>query len=88
MSAEPLQMIMSALQTVENADAKVMKGHLEIVKSISAADLSEMDTHQQAILFATVTKFITMPPSTSEEQLRLVKQMETAFEAFKNRFAT
>jgi hypothetical protein len=67
-------MILSALQAAEFAESEVldaMRANLNIVKAICQADMTDMATHQQAILFASIAKFIVVQPSNSQEQIKL-----------------
>lgn len=62
MSAEPIQMIFGGLQAFEipaRNGVEFIDENLAIVKAIcNRKDLNEMEIHQQAIIFAEVSRFI------------------------------
>lgn len=64
-----------------------MKDNLELLNAVcQREDISKLPIHQQAILFASVSRFIAHQPSDSPAQLAFIKQMEQAFNKFKTQF--
>lgn len=76
-------MIIGALQAVEFPADKldeVTEANLNVLKSIcERKDIPEMALHEQAILFATLSKFIAVQRTDSSKQVSAVQEMEKVY---------
>lgn len=66
-----------------------MKDNLELLNAIcQKEEIFNLPIHQQAILFASVSRFIAHQPSDSPTNLTLINQMDQAFAKFKSQFGS
>jgi len=66
-----------------------LKDNLELLNAIcQREDVSNLPIHQQAILFASISRFIAHQPSDSPTNITYIKQMEQAFAKFKSQFGS